>query len=189
LQRLAGWRDRGREGARAAVTPVGHEVQALRAVDGLLRPREAAPGEEREAPCVARWLAWEASGDPRPPPCAKGMRSGEPGGGAGADFPAATWDVARWCKRPTGPERRLQGRHPAGVRLGPQGPALLLALDAPGHHHGPLTGDDLEPSRPRRVPASQQEAVERGKIRRQARSRKKRSVWLADLAKRSWNAP
>ena len=51
------------------------------------------------------------------------------------------------------------------------------------------TGDDLEPSRPRRVPASQQEAVERGKIRRQARSRKKRSVWLADLAKRSWNAP
>ena len=61
-------------------------------------------------------------------------------GGAGADFPAATWDVARWCKRPTGPERRLQGRRPAGVRLGPQGPALLLALDAPGHHPGPLYG-------------------------------------------------
>jgi hypothetical protein len=39
------------------------------------------------------------------------------------------------------------------------------------------------------MPESQQQAVERGKIMRQARSRKKRSVLLADLEKRYCNVP
>jgi hypothetical protein len=65
----------------------------------------------------------------------------------------------------------------------------MLALDAHVHHHGPCTVADLEPYRHSRVPASQQVAVERGKIMRQARSRKKRSVLLADLEKRYCNAP
>jgi len=65
----------------------------------------------------------------------------------------------------------------------------MLALDAHVHHPGPFTVDDLEPYRHSRVPASQREAVERGKIMRQARSRKKRSVLLADLEKRYCNAP
>jgi hypothetical protein len=48
---------------------------------------------------------------------------------------------------------------------------------------------DLEPYGHARVPASQQEALERGKIMRQARSRKKRPILLADLEKRYINAP
>jgi hypothetical protein len=40
------------------------------------------------------------------------------------------------------------------------------------HHECPLTGNALQPCGHARVPASQQEAVERGTILRQARSRK-----------------
>ena len=192
MKRLAGCIDRGREVAREALTQVGHYVQDLRAVDGLLRPRDETTGEEREAQFISLWQEWEASVDPMHQQFAKVMSSFEPGlfvGGEGADVPADNVDLARWFKRPKGHERRIHGRRHAGVRLVQQGPTLMLALDAHVHHHGPCTVADLEPYRHSRVPASQQEAVERGKIMRQARSRKKRSVLLADLEKRYCNAP
>ena len=116
----------------------------------------------------------------------------EPGlfvGGEGADVPADHVDVERWFKRPQGHERRMHGRRHAGIRLVQQGPTLMLTLYAHVHHPGPFTVDDLKPYRHSRMPASQQEALERGKIMRQARSRKKRSMVLADLEKRYCNAP
>jgi hypothetical protein len=61
---------------------------------------------------------------------------------------------------------------------------LLLALDAHGHPDGLLTVDDLAPYGHARVPVSQQQAVERGKIMRKARSRKQRAALLAGLEKR-----
>ena len=192
MKRLAGCIDRGREVAREALTQVGHYVQDLRAVDGLLRPRDETTGEEREAQFISLWQEWEASVDPMHQQFAKVMSSFEPGlfvGGEGADLPADNLDLERWFKRPKGHERRIHGRRHAGIRLVQQGPTLMLALDAHVHHPGPFTVDDLEPYRHSRVPASQQEAVERGKIMRQARSRKKRSVLLADLEKRYCNAP
>jgi hypothetical protein len=191
LKRLAGCIDRGLEVAHEALTHVGHSVQDLRAVDGILKPNDEATGEEREAQCVALWQAWEASVDPMHQQCAKVMSSVEPGvfvGGEVADFPADNVDVERWFTRPKGHERRMHGRRHAGVRLVQQGPTLLLALDAHGYHHGPLTVDDLEPSRHSRVPASQQEAIERGQIMRKARSRKTRHVLLADLEKQYLNS-
>jgi hypothetical protein len=192
LKRLAGCIDRGLEVAREALTQVGHYVQDLRAVDGLLRPSDEATGEEREAQFVSLWQEWEASVDLMHQQFAKVMSSFEPGlfvGGEGADFPADNLDLERWFKRPKGHERRIHGRRHAGVRLVQQGPTLMLALDAHVHHNGPFTVDDLEPYRHSRVPASQQQAGERGKIMRQARSRKKRSVLLADLEKRYCNVP
>jgi len=123
--------------------------------------------------------------------CAQVMSSCQPGvfvGGAAADCPEDHVDVERWFKRPKGHERRLHGRHHAGVRIVQQGPTLMLALDAPRHHDGPLTVDDLQPYGPSRVPASQQQAVERGKIMRKARSRKQRWELLADLEKRYLNS-
>ena len=119
------------------------------------------------------------------------MSSVEPGwfgGGEAADFPADHVDVERWFKGPKGHARRMQGHRHAGVRIVPQGPTLLVALDAHVHHDGPLTVGDLEPSGHARVPESQRQAVERGKSMRQARSQKKRSVLLANLEKRYWNA-
>jgi hypothetical protein len=192
LKRLAGCIDRGMEVAREALTQVGHYVQDLRAVDGLLKPSDEATGEKREAQFVALWQEWEASVDPIHQQFAKVMSSFEPGlfvGREGADFPADNLDLERWFKCPKGHERRIHGRRHAGVRLVPQGPTRMLALDAHVHHHGPFTVDDLEPYRHSRVPASQQEARERGKIMRQARSRKKRPMVLADLEKQYLNAP
>ena len=192
MKRLAGCIDRGMEVAREALTQVGHYVQDLRAVDGLLKPSDEATGEKREAQFVALWQEWEASVDPMHQQFAKVMSSFEPGlfvGREGADFPADNLDLERWFKCPKGHERRIHGRRHAGVRLVPQGPTRMLALDAHVHHHGPFTVDDLEPYRHSRVPASQQEARERGKIMRQARSRKKRPMVLADLEKQYLNAP
>jgi len=192
LKRLAGCIDRGLEVAREALTQVGHYVQDLRAVDGLLKPSDEATGEKREAQFVALWQEWAASVDPMHQQLAKVMSSFAPGlfvGGEGAEGPADNVDLERWFKCPKGHERRMHGRRHAGVRLVQQGPTLMLALDAHVHHPGPFTVDDLAPYRHSRVPASQQEAVERGKIMRQARSRKKRSVLLADLEKRYVNAP
>jgi hypothetical protein len=119
------------------------------------------------------------------------MRSFQPGvwvGGEAADFPADNVDVERWCKRPTGHERRIHGRHHAGGRIVQHGPTLMWALDAPIHHDGPLTVDDLQPYGHSRVPASQQQAVARGKIMRKARSSKQRCDLLADLEKRYLNS-
>ena len=191
MKRLAGCIDRGMEGAREALTQVGHYVQDLRAVDGLLKPSDEATGEERETQFVSLWQEWEASVDPMHQQFAKVMSSFEPGlfvGGEGADVPADNVDLERWFKRPKGHERRIHGRRHAGIRLVQQGPTLMLALDAHVHHNAPFTVEDLEPYRHSRVPASQQEAIERGQIMRKARSRKNRHTLLADLEKRYLNS-
>ena len=191
MKRLAGCIDRGLEGAREALTQVGHYVQDLRTVEGILKPNDEATGEEREAQFVSLWQEWEASVDPMHQQFAKVMSSFEPGlfvGGEVADFPEDNLDLERWFKRPKGHERRIHGRRHAGVRLVQQGPTLMLALDAHVHHNGPFTVDDLEPYRHSRVPASQQEAIERGQIMRKARSRKTRHVLLADLEKQYLNS-
>jgi hypothetical protein len=192
LKRLAGCIARGLEVTREALTQVGHYVQDLRTVDGILKPSDEATGEEREAQFVSLWQEWEASVDPMHQQFAKVMSSFQPGlfvGGEVTDFPEDNLDLERWFKRPKGHERRIHGRRHAGIRLVQQGPTLMLALAAHVHHHGPFTVDDLEPYRHSRMPASQQEALERGKIMRKARSRKKRPILLADLEKRYINAP
>jgi hypothetical protein len=192
LKRLAGCMDRGLAVSRDAVEHVGLYAQDLQAVDGLLRPSDAASGEEREARCIALQQAWQSSTAPVAQHVAKMMRSFAPGlfvGGEAADFPADNLDLERWFKGPKSHERRLHGHRHAGVRIVWQGPTLMLALDAQVHHESPLTVEDLEPYGHARVPESQQQAVERGKIMRQARSRKKRPVLLAGLEKRYLRVP
>src|SRR5207253_6229284 len=183
--------DCGLDIVRETLTKVKTYVQDLQAVDRTLRPNDETTGEEREAQFILRRQEWESSADPMHQHFAKMMRSFEPGlfvGGESADFPTDNLDLERWFKRPKGHERRLHGRRHAGVRIVQQGPTLLLALDAHVHHNGPLTVDDLAPYRHSRVPASQQEAIERGQIMRKARSRKTRHVLLADLEKRYLNS-
>ncbi len=187
MTRLASCIDRGWDVVRASLTQVKAYVQDLQAVDRTLRPNDKTTGEEREAQFILRRQEWGASADPMHQHFAKMMSSFEPGlfvGGEAADFPADNLDLERWLKRPKGHERRLHGRRHAGVRIVQQGPTLLLALDAHVYHDGPFTVDDLEPYSHARVPVSQQQAVERGKIMRKARSRKKRDALLADLEKR-----
>ena len=78
--------------------------------------------------------------------------------------------------RPQDHERRLHGRRYAGVRLVQQEPTRMVALDGHVYHESPLTGNDLQPFGHARVPASSQEAVERGKSMRQGRSRNTRDA-------------
>ncbi len=148
--------------------------------------------EERQAQFLSLQEAWQSSTDAVHQHFAKMMSSCEPGlfvGGEAADFPTDNLDLERWFKGPKGHERRIHGHRHAGVRIVRQGPTLMLALDAHVHHEEPFTVDDLTPYRLAGVPQSQQEAVERGKIMRKARSRKKRHALLADLEKRYLNAP
>ena len=192
LKRLAGCIDRGLAVSRDVLVQVGLYAQDLQAVDSLLRPSATATSAEREAQFSALQQAWQSSADPVEQHFAKRMSGFEPGlfvGGETAEFPADNVDLERWFKGPKGHERRIHGHCHAGVRIVRQGPTLMLALDAHMHHDGPFTIDDLEPYGHARVPESQQQAVERGKIMRQARSRKKRSVLLVDLEKRYCNAP
>ena len=192
LKRLAGCIDRGLAVSRDALEQVGLYAQDLQAVDGILRPSDAATGEEREARFISLPQGWQSSTDPVAQQCAKMLSSCEPGvvvGGEAADVPADNGDLERWFKGPKGHERRIHGHRHAGVRIVSQGPTLMLALDVHVHHDSPFTVEDLAPYGHARVPESQQQAVERGKIMRQARSRKKRPVLLADLEKRYLNAP
>jgi len=171
---------------------VGLYAQDLQAVDGILGPSATATRAEREARFISLQQEWESSADPVEQHFAKMMSGFEPGlfvGGETAEFPADNLDLERWFKGPKGHERRIHGHCHAGVRIVRQGPTLMLALDAHVHHDGPFTVDDLEPYGHARVPESQQQAVDRGKIMRQARSQKKRPVLLTDLEKRYLNAP
>ena len=192
MNRLAGGIDRGLDVSRDALEQVGLYAQDLQAIDTTLKPSEAVTAEERKAQFLLLQEAWQSSTDPVHQHFAKMMSSFEPGlfvGGEAADFPADNLDLERWFKGPKGHERRIHGHRHAGVRIVRQGPTLILALDAHVHHEGPFTVDDLEPYRLAGVPQSQQEAVERGKIMRKARSRKKRPELLEDLEKRYHNAP
>jgi len=192
LKRLVGCIDRGLAVAHDALEQVGLYAQDLQAVDGILRPSDTASGEEREARFISLQQAWQLSTDAVEQHFAKIMSSFEPGvfvGGEAADCPADNLDLERWFKGPKGHERRIHGHRHAGVRIVWQGPTLMLALDAHVHHESPFTVEDVEPYSHARVPESQQQAVARGKIMRQARSRKKRPVLLADLEKRYLNVP
>ena len=192
MTRLAGCIDRGLDVAREPLEHVRQYAKDLQAVDDTLQPHAKVTAEKRETQFIMLRQHWESSADPLHQHFAKLMGSFEPGlfvGGEAADFPADNLDLERWFKGPKGHERRIHGRRHAGVRIVRQGPTLMLALDAHVHHDGLLTVKDFERYGDARVPASQQEAVERGKIMRQARSRKKRPILLADLEIRYVNAP
>jgi hypothetical protein len=98
-------------------------------------------------------------------------------------------DLERWFRLPKGHERRIHGRCHAGVRLVQTGATLVPALDAHAAHPGPFTVEDLLPYRAAREPPSQTEALKRRKIMRKARSKKQRSVLLADLERRYRELP
>jgi hypothetical protein len=98
-------------------------------------------------------------------------------------------DLERWFRLPKSHERRIHGHRHAGIRLVLEGPTLVPALDAHAAHPEPFTGDDLLPYRAAREPPSQEQALNRRKIMRKARSQKKRPLLLADLERRYREVP
>jgi hypothetical protein len=93
-------------------------------------------------------------------------------------------DLERWFRLPKSHERRIHGRRQAGVRIVQDGPTLVLALDAHAAHPGPFTAEELLPYRTAREPPCQRDALNRRKIMRKARSKKKRPILLAELERR-----
>jgi hypothetical protein len=98
-------------------------------------------------------------------------------------------DLERWFRLPKSHERRIHGHRHAGVRIVQDGPTLVLALDAHYAHPGLFTAGDLLPYRTARVPPCQREALNRRKIMRKARSKKKRPILLAELERRYRESP
>jgi hypothetical protein len=93
-------------------------------------------------------------------------------------------DLERWFRLPKSHERRIHGHRHAGVRIVQDGPTLVLALDAHMAHPEPFTAEDLLPYRTAREPPCQRQALKRRAIMRKARSKKKRSILLAELERR-----
>jgi hypothetical protein len=93
-------------------------------------------------------------------------------------------DLERWFRLPKSHERRIHGHRHAGVRIVQDGPTLILALDAHVAHPGVFTAQDLLPYRTAREPACQRDALRRRKVMRKARSKKKRTILLAELERR-----
>jgi hypothetical protein len=98
-------------------------------------------------------------------------------------------DLERWFRLPKSHERRIHGHRHAGVRIVQEGPTLVPALDAHVAHPEPFTATDLLPYRTAREPPSQEQAMDRRKIMRKARSPKKRPMLLADLERRYRESP
>lgn len=98
-------------------------------------------------------------------------------------------DLERWFRLPKSHERRIHGHRHAGVRIVQDGPTLLLILDAHAAHPGPFTAADLLPYRTARESPCQREALNRRKIMRKARSKKKRPLLLAQLESRYREMP
>jgi hypothetical protein len=104
----------------------------------------------------------------------------------GAKFEAIrdNLELERWFRLPKSHERRIHGHRHAGVRIVQDGPTLLLALDAHVAHPEPFTAEELLPYRTARPPVCQRQALNRRKIMRKARSKKKRPLLLAELERR-----
>lgn len=93
-------------------------------------------------------------------------------------------DLERWFRIPKGHERRIHGHRHAGIRIVLEGPTLVHALDAHIAHEEPFTVEELLRYRTAEEPPCQTQALNRRKIMRKARSKKKRPLLLADLERR-----
>ena len=98
-------------------------------------------------------------------------------------------DLERWFRLPKSHERRIHGHRHAGVRIVQEGPTLVHALDAHVAHPEPFTVTDLLVYRTAREPPRQEQALDRRKIMRKARSLKNRPLLLADLERRYRESP
>jgi hypothetical protein len=161
-------------------------VDAVSAIPATLEP-DGGTCAERQAQFQVLQAQCQASADPTRQHMGHVMASFAPGlvvGGEDANLPQDNLDLERWFRQPQGHERRIHGHRHAGVRLVQEGPTLRLALDAHIAHPEPFTAADLWPYRHSPAPACQRQAMHRRTIMRRARSKRKRSRFLAELERR-----
>jgi hypothetical protein len=98
-------------------------------------------------------------------------------------------DLERWFRLPKSHERRIHGHRHAGIRIVIEGPTLVHTLDVHVSHPEPFTVEELLPYRTAQEPPCQTEALNRRKIMRKGRSKKKRPLLLAELERRYHESP
>ena len=98
-------------------------------------------------------------------------------------------DLERWFRLPKGHERRIHGRKHAGVRLVQEGATLMPVLDAHKGREEPYRKEELLGYKDAEPPKREQEALQRRKVMRRARSKKQRGSLLAELEQRYLSAP
>jgi hypothetical protein len=148
---------------------------------------QSGKAEGRQARFAALREEFQGSAEPYRRALGAVMESFEAGlfvGGEGADWPWDNLDLERWFKLPKSHERHIHGHRHAGVRIVQEGPTLVLALDAHRAQGGPFSAEQLHPYRHSQVPTGQRVAIDRRKVMRKARSKKKRPVLLAELERR-----
>lgn len=183
--------DRGLNEVRDEQETLREYVEDLKKIDATLDPKQGSGARRREQ-FETLATEFEFKKDPIHQQMAKVMLSFLAGLFAGgAKFAAIrdNLDLERWFRLPKSHERRIHGHRHAGVRIVREGPTLVHALDAHLTHPGPFTADDLLQYRTAPEPPCQREAIQRRKIMRKARSKKKRPILLADLERRYRESP
>ena len=186
MLRLAGCIERGLTQVEDDLCTIRGHVETVRFIQATLEPTLA--------PCFLREQQFEKLGaqlllsdDPIQQHMGKVMASFKRGlfvGANDADQPRDNLDLERWFRQPKAHERRIHGHQHAGVRIVQEGPTLVHALDVHLHHPDPLTSSELLPYLHAQPPASQQQAIDRRKVMRRARSEKTRPLLLAELEAR-----
>jgi hypothetical protein len=183
---LADCIDRGMDCVASEQEVIGKQVQEIRRVAETLDP-EKGNSAQRQADFQNLLAEFVSAGDPFHDHMAKVMSRFQPGLFVGEDQLDAVrdnLDLERWFRLPKGHERRIHGHRHAGVRIVQEGPTAALALDAHKDHPTVFTAGDLLPYRSARPPECQQQAMNRRKIMRKARSQTKRPKLLAELERR-----
>ena len=177
LEQLAKCIDKGLEEVKAEQQAVKEQVQEIQRVAATLDV-ESGSLEQREKQYKQLQAEYEKKGGDFYGAMAKLMLAWSVGlflkidWEAGEKIPVDNLDLERWFRNPKGHERRIHGHKHAGVRIVQEGPTLVLALDAHLEHDRPFTAEDLLPYRDAQPPKDQQEAMQRRKVMRKARSKK-----------------
>jgi len=188
---LAGCIDRGLDEVRAEQETIREYVKDIAEVAATLEPGKA-DCAKRQAKFEKLTDRFERTEDPIRQHMAKVMLSFVAGLFVGAgkfEEIKDNLDLERWFRLPKSHERRIHGHRHAGVRIVLEGPTLVHALDAHSAHPHPFTVEDLLPYRTAEEPPCQRQALNRRKIMRKARSKKKRPKLLADLERRYRETP
>lgn len=188
---MAGCIDRGLDAVEAEQETLRGYVKDIAAVAATLEPENASCAE-RQQQFEALQDRFESTKTPIHQQMAQVMMSFAAGLFVGeATFATLTdnLDLERWFRIPKSHERRIHGHRHAGIRIVLEGPTLVHALDAHVAHAEPFTVEELLPYRAAQEPPCQTQALNRRKIMRKARSKKKRPILLADLERRYRESP
>jgi hypothetical protein len=177
LEQLAGCIDSGLASVKVEQEEVRQQVEEIVKVEATL-DQDCGSRTERRSQYEKLQREYQAKGGEFYGHLARLMGSWQPGlflgprAKKGEKGLEDNLELERWFRKPKRHERQIHGRRHAGVRIVQEGATLVLVLDAHDAHPGPFTAEELLPFWPADEPPEQQEALQRRKIMRQARSKK-----------------